>query len=172
MKVAYADPPYIGKANLYPEKTEVDHLELLERLCRDYDAWALSCSSPTVNEILKLDTCPASVRIGAWVKPWSSFKPNVDPAYSWEPILFIPAPRAADRSKPTTKDWVAANATLQKGLIGAKPFRFCMWLFDLLRCEPDDELDDLFPGTGVVSKAWQVWCDKQRHTQIAMELEV
>jgi len=30
MKVAYADPPYIGLANYYPEKTEVDHLELVK----------------------------------------------------------------------------------------------------------------------------------------------
>jgi hypothetical protein len=38
--------------------------------------------------------------------------------------------------------------------MGRKPLAFCAWLFDLLGMRPGDELEDLFPGTGIVSKAW------------------
>ena len=44
MKAAYADPPYLGQARKHyasdPQCAEVDHAELIGRLCRDYDAWA------------------------------------------------------------------------------------------------------------------------------------
>ena len=36
MHFAYADPPYPGKANLYPEKTEIDHASLIDRLTANY----------------------------------------------------------------------------------------------------------------------------------------
>jgi hypothetical protein len=39
-------------------------------------------------------------------------------------------------------------------VIGAKPAAFCGWLFDLLGAQPIDTFDDLFPGSGGVSRAW------------------
>lgn len=39
-------------------------------------------------------------------------------------------------------------------LPGRKPLAFCAWLFNCLGLEPGDELVDVFPGTGVVSRAW------------------
>jgi hypothetical protein len=55
MVFAYADPPYPGKASLYPEKTEVDHASLLERLTKNYpDGWALSTSSEALRDVLSL----------------------------------------------------------------------------------------------------------------------
>jgi hypothetical protein len=42
MKFAIADPPYVGCAHLYPEKTEVDHAALIARLELEYpDGWLL-----------------------------------------------------------------------------------------------------------------------------------
>lgn len=38
---AYADPPYPGMANLYPERTEVDHPALIADLVARFDGWAL-----------------------------------------------------------------------------------------------------------------------------------
>lgn len=90
MRFAYADPPYIGQAKRHysadPKCAEVDHQELIARLCSDYDAWALSLSTPTLKQILSY--CPDNVRVGAWVKPFASFKPGVNPAYAWEPVVF------------------------------------------------------------------------------------
>ncbi len=43
---------------------------------------------------------------------------------------------------------------------GAKPEKVCQWAFELVGADPNDELHDLFPGTGAVSKAWQTWRSK------------
>ncbi|KKM22511.1 hypothetical protein LCGC14_1624680, partial [marine sediment metagenome] len=152
-KVAYCDPPYIGQANKYPEKREVDHKELIDRMNKKYDCWALSASSPSLQYILSL--CPADVRVGAWVKPFCIFKPNVNPAYAWEPVIFRGERKKRSRQEPTVRDWVSANITLKKGIVGAKPPEFCGWLFELLGLTPEDELHDLYPGTGIVTACWE-----------------
>ena len=154
MRFAYADPPYIGQAAKHyshdPRCAEVDHAELIAKL-NGYDAWALSLSSPTLRIILPM--CPEDVRVMAWVKPFASFKPNVNPAYAWEPVI-VKGGRKRPRTEPTVRDWVSANITLRKGLSGAKPPVFCFWLFDVLGMQAGDEFDDIFPGTGGVSRAW------------------
>lgn len=166
VKFAYADPPYIGMAKKHysadPLCAEVDHAELIDRLCRDYpDGWALSCHTPSLRILLPL--CPLDVRVGAWVKPFHVFKKGVRPAYAWEPVLFRggrnknhpPPPKGGKATTP--RDWVSANITLKKGLVGAKPEPFCFWLFDVLGMTPEDELHDLYPGTGIVTRAWEQW---------------
>jgi len=169
VKIAYADPPYIGQANRYPEKKEVDHKELIHQL-EAYDGWALSASSPSLKVLVPIaNEVVPSYRMGVWVKPFAAFKPNVNPAYAWEPVLFVPA-RAGDRTKSTVRDWVSANITLKKGVVGAKPPKFCYWLFDLLGLEPDDEFHDLYPGTGVVTKCWQSWREMKMQKQTVMNL--
>jgi hypothetical protein len=55
------------------------------------------------------------------------------------------------------RDWVAESITLKRGLTGAKPRGFCRWVFDLLGARKGDTLDDLFPGSGAVTAAWQEW---------------
>jgi hypothetical protein len=40
MRFAYADPPYPGLANYYPEREEVDHASLVDRLVAEFrDGW-------------------------------------------------------------------------------------------------------------------------------------
>jgi len=161
MKVAYADPPYIGQANKYPEKQEVDHVELIAKL-EAFDGWALSASSPSIYDIVPMFLARGiKPRIGAWVKRYCVFKPNNNPAYAWEPIFFKPA-RDGSRKKNTVRDWVSANITIRKGLVGAKPPEFCGWLFDLLGMETEDEFYDLFLGTGIVTSSWEIWRNNRR----------
>ena len=151
MKFAYADPPYIGQAKKHYNSEEVDHAELIQKLMRDFpDGWALSCSSPSLKTILNL--CPDNVRVMAWVKPFCSFKPNVNPAYAWESVI-VYGGRKRGRDKPTVRDFISANITLKKGVHGAKPKEFCFWLFEVLGIEKEDELIDLFVGSGIVSRA-------------------
>lgn len=165
---AYADPPYIGQAKRHyshdPRCAEVDHTQLVVRLAA-YDGWALSCSSPSLEEILHI--CrkvvgPNSVRVGGWFKPFAAFKPNVNPGYTWEPVVFVPSPRKRLRTEPTVRDYieadaVKANITLKKGLSGAKPETFCRWLIELLGIQKGDTLADLYPGTGIVTQVWEAW---------------
>jgi hypothetical protein len=62
---------------------------------------------------------------------------------------------------------VAENITLKKGLTGAKPPRFCRWLFSALNAtEPEDTLADLFPGTGIVRLAWDEWVAEGRPVEV------
>lgn len=154
MRFAYADPPYPGMAGFYEEQEEVNHSDLILDLYGKYDAWALSTSSTTLQEVLAL--CPDGVRIAAWVKPWASFKPNVNPAYAWEPVITYGG-RNRGRSVITVRDWVSVSATTGKQLVGAKPRAFAYWLFEFMGLEPDDEFTDLFPGTGAVTSAWTAW---------------
>ena len=159
MRFCYADPPYIGRSYMYKKHEdyggEVDHGELIKTLCSEFeDGWALSCSSPSLRVLLPL--CPEKTRVGAWVKPFCSFKPNVKPAFAWEPVIFYKGRKLA-KSEKTTRDWGSANVTLKKGLPGAKPWEFCWWVFELLGMKPDDELVDMFPGTGIITEQLENW---------------
>ncbi len=171
MKLAYADPPYIEQAHKHykhdPLRAEVDHDLLLADLVK-YDGWALSCSSPSLKTILALPNCPDDVRIGAWVKPFAIFKPGINPAYAWEPVLLKPA--RANRDSATARDWVSEPVTTRRGLAGVKPARFCYWLFAVLGALPGDDLVDMFPGTGAVTKAWRIWqlAQREKHEQMPL----
>ena len=163
MRIAYADPPYIGQAKKHygPDAKEVNHRTLIGHL-EEFDGWALSCSSPSLREILPL--CPDDVRIGAWVKPFCAFKKGVRPAYAWEPVIYKGGrnppsykhpPPVKGGQQTTPKDFVSANIVLKKGLVGVKPPAFCQWIFALLNACPDDEFIDVFPGTGAVMNEWR-----------------
>jgi hypothetical protein len=65
-------------------------------------------------------------------------------------------------SAPQAVDALAGRAprrrsTRPDAVIGAKPPDFCAWLFSLLGALPGDTLDDLYPGSGIVTWAWKRW---------------
>ena len=166
--VGFADPPYLGQAKKHyshdPQCAEVDHQALIQKLDATYDGWALSCSSPSLRVLLPL--CPSDVRVAAWVKPFASFK-RANPAYAWEPVIFRPC--RSRKGRFTVRDWVDANITLKRGLCGVKPDRFCYWLFEILAMEPQDTFDDLFPGSGAVTRAWTQWRSRELERRITGE---
>lgn len=181
MRMAYADPPYLGCCNLYGHHHEAPfgcwdnpstHLALVEMLCDQYpDGWALSLSTPSMRTILPM--CPDDVRVASWVKSFCAFKKGVRPCYSWEPIIFRGgrnpnnghphAPPEKGGKQNTPKDFVIVEhdefpaikepITLRKGLTGAKPRKVCDWVLDLLNVQPGDIVDDIFTGTGVMGEA-------------------
>jgi hypothetical protein len=163
VRVAYADPPYPGCAHLYKDhpdyKGEVDHLILLSNMRRVYDGWCLHTSSVALPEIMR---CLSQlgiddVRVMAWVKPFAAFKANVPVAYAWEPVVVKACRKPVVKPGMTYRDWIAQPITMKRGLTGAKPDAVCRWLFEVMGMERDDELDDLFPGTGAVTRAWDAW---------------
>lgn len=158
MKFAFADPPYLGCGALYVEHhaearswdDPATHRSLIDRLTIDYpDGWAMCLSTPSLRVLLPM--CPDDCRVAAWVKPFAVFKPNVNPAYAWEPVIWRGG-RRGERTRETVRDWFAKEITLKRGLVGAKPEAFCMWVLDLLGYQPGDGVDDLFPGTGVMGR--------------------
>jgi hypothetical protein len=133
---------------------------LIERLSVEYpEGWALCLSTPSLRSILPL--CPEDVRVGAWVKPFAAFKPNVNPAYCWEPVI-VRGVRKLGREVPTVRDFVSCNITLQKGTVGAKPEGFCNWLFEFAGLKPDDEFVDIYLGSGGVTAAWEKFAAQGR----------
>jgi hypothetical protein len=152
-RLGYADPPYPGMSAKYygDEPTfagEVDHAELVSRM-EGYDGWALSTSAKTLQYVLSL--CPPGVRVAAWGKPHGVSSKTRGAHNAWEPIIYKPA----RLRQPGFPDWLTALPARGGGTLpGRKPLAFCAFLFRLLGASPGDELDDLFPGTGIVGRAF------------------
>lgn len=158
MSFAYADPPYLGCGHRYDAHHEnsreyddiAAHGRLIENLMDEYsDGWAMSLHTPSLIQILPL--CPDGHRVGAWVKSFASFKPNVNPAYAWEPVIFYGG-RKRGRDVDTLRDWHIEPIILRKGLVGAKPPGVCRWILDFLNVQKGDNFTDIFPGTGVMGE--------------------
>lgn len=168
-RIAVADPPYPGQAaKHYGEHAdyagEVDHLELLKRLDSDYDGWALHTSSTALPDVLYQahEAGITGYRVMAWVKPFAAFKRNVPVAYAWEPVLVKAARKPVVSRRLVFRDWIAHPITMGRRLVGAKPEAVSRWLFEVMGAQPGDEFDDLYPGTGAITRAWQQWSTELR----------
>jgi hypothetical protein len=164
MRFAYADPPYPGLSSKYYRQQptfagEVDHAALLSSLegrrllsplqPRHLDGWALSTSARALRDILPL--CPPEHRVCPWVKPHQPSPRTYGLHNCWEAVIVV----GGRGERPGKRDWLSALPARNGGTLpGRKPIAFCAWLFSLLGMRPGDELDDLFPGTGVVGRAW------------------
>lgn len=164
VRLAFADPPYPGKARRYyadrPDFAgEVDHDELLSRLAM-YDGWALATSSDAVVAIAA--RCVAlglGPRVAVWLRhPAPHATARIVTA--WEALLFVPARRIVAGDTRRLHDVLTAapgarpRPTFPDAVIGMKPPAYCEWIFGLLGALPGDSLDDLFPGSGIVGRAW------------------
>ena len=120
MKIADADPPYIGCAHLYRDHPdyagEVDHPALIERLQRDYDGWILhAAATPESVAVLAPLVRETGARWMAWVKGFAAFKRNVPVAYAWEPVIVKPARKPVVSKRLVLRDWIECPITLQIG---------------------------------------------------------
>jgi len=155
IRVCYADPPYPGKARKYYRDEssyggEVDHVALVSSLMEGYpDGWALSTSREALRWILPL--CPATAHLCPWVKPIPPRGRTHGLHSTWEALIVVGGRQCA----PGMRDWLLAKPAVGGGtLMGRKPLAYCAFLFDALGLLPGDELVDLFPGTGIVGRAW------------------
>jgi len=160
MRFAYADPPYPGQAKRYygnhPDYAgEVDHAALLTRLADEYpDGWALSTSGKALQSVLAL--CPPDVEIGIWHVTNASHPGRGNQIWrTWEPVIFRGGRRDASVIVRNLVTAAQPGAILGGTLRGQKPDVFCTWIFGMLGARPADTLDDLFPGSGAVGRAWE-----------------
>jgi|SRR5215813_10862506 len=171
MKLGYADPPYLGCAHLYRDHSdyagEVDQVALIRQLQRNFDGWVLHTSAtPQAIALLAPAVLETGARWCSWVKGFAAFKANVPVAYAWEPVIIKPARKPVVSGRIIMRDWIQCSITLKRGLTGVKPEAVCRWAFELMGAKPEDELEDLFPGTGAISRAWENW-----RSQIPLALE-
>lgn len=175
LRLAYADPPYVGMARRYygdhPDyRGEVDHAALLREL-DGFDGWALSCSGPSVPQLAALAVADGRpVRLAVWHRRRPPH-PNARILSSWEGVLYVPARDIVPGSSPTPDILLGVDAptrrTLPGRVTGMKPPRFLEWLFTLLGAMPGDELVDMFPGSGMVSRGWAQWADEASRLETA-----
>lgn len=163
MRFAYADPPYPKMARRYygdhPDFAgEVDHEDLIHRLMRDYpDGWALSTSAEATQMVWRM--CPPSTRLHIFVNGPRVVK-SYQPLHAYEAVLVY---GGRPRSQPVAEDlsdvlmFGGRQHSHPGALPGMKPAVFCEWVFKLLGATVGDELDDLFPGSGAVSRAWALF---------------
>lgn len=163
IRAAYADPPYPEKSWLYrghPDYAgEVDHRALVARLVDGYpDGWALSTSAEALPAVLAL--CPEGVKVAAWFRGERSAASSW-PLPAWEPVIYFggrPQLRPAADRRVDALVYVSRPRLTDPGrVIGAKPAEFSWWLFELLGLLPGDQLDDLFPGSGGIARAWDLY---------------
>jgi hypothetical protein len=159
----YADPPYIGQAERHygghvDYAGEVDHSELIARLCDGWDGWALSLSVKSLQEVLGL--CPPDVVTLAWFKPIAP--PLGDHRrYNWEPVIMRPVRRYAPGYVPLACIESPPQFTFRERpaehIIGEKPEAFFHWVFASAGVTKDDGFDDMFPGSGAGARAWATY---------------
>lgn len=163
-RFAIADPPYLGLARRYYgcEATyagEVNHRQLIRRLMGGgYKGWALCCSARSLRVLLPLT--PEECRVAAWGKPIGVPKAARGPFNVWEAIILW----GGRKVPPGIRDFelladdapaLVAQPTRGDGrLMGRKPLAFCAFVFDLLGMVPGDHLEDLFPGSNAIGRAW------------------
>ena len=160
-RFAYADPPYPGKAGYYDERQEVDHASLLEQLLAGgWDGWALSTSAAALRDVLAM--CPVGIRVCAWRRqhrPTSSRRP----LSAWEPLL-VYGGRELSTDGPQEVidhlDYRGRYDSFPGALVGMKPPEFAVWMFAQLGAQPGDELADLFPGSGAIGRAWELYTSR------------
>lgn len=134
MRFAYADPPYLGQgqrrygehhdeAHLWDRPST--HLAMVETLINDYpDGFAISLHEPSLQDYL--GWVPRDRRrICVWFKTFAAFKPNVRVAYTWEPLIVVGGRRRSADGAEVCTDVLREPITMQRGLPGAKPERFC-----------------------------------------------
>jgi hypothetical protein len=98
-----------------------------------------------------LPLCPPEARVASWVKPIGARAGTLGIHNVWEPLIVVPGRRL----RPACRDMLVAQPARHGGdLPGRKPLAFCAWMFGLLGLEPGDQLEDAFPGTGIVGRAW------------------
>jgi hypothetical protein len=140
-------------ADFHPRAHEWDdlteHRQLIERLADEYDGWAIATTPDGLGAYHPL---PVSARVMAWHRP-RAMPGGQRLTSKWEPVIvFVPEERRGRDSGPDVPDVLTASSP--QGFAGAKPALWTRWVLSALGYDPTtDTVDDLFPGSGAVTRA-------------------
>lgn len=176
MRLAIADPPYLGRSTRWygdgrghaAGRGRADHhadavlwddpqthRDLMHKLVREYDGWALAGNLDSLGIYLRsAELLGVAVHVGVWHRG-NAIPSGARVATQWEPVLFaVPESRAAHGAGLAVSDVLSAGIDNRAGFVGSKPPRWTRWVLDVLGYDPAaDMLDDLFPGSGAVAAA-------------------
>ena len=162
LRLAYADPPYPGLEHYYRGHPDfgatVDLRQLLLDMHARYDGWALSTSAFALPRVLVLARdLGLRPSVASWVRSPRKTRSR-HPLSSWEPVLYVRARSAVseDQVADSLICTPRARTTDPGRVIGAKPPQFVTWVLGLLGARANDQLDDLFPGSGMVTRVWKL----------------
>jgi Homeodomain-like domain len=182
MRLAIADPPYLGRARRWygpdgrghgagrgradehPDAGVWDvpqaHRALVVELEANFDGWAIAMTPGALATYMPI--APERTRLAIWTRG------NAIPTGSrvrglWEPVLVrLPDERTAHATGPAVDDVLNAGIT-PGGFAGRKPEQWTHWVLALLGYVPgEDEVVDVFPGSGSVADAVATYSPKQR----------
>lgn len=178
-RLAIADPPYLGRADRWygdgrgsghadagtgrngrkpdhhPDAHEWDrgqrHVDLIADLHRDFDGWALA-GSPDSTRLL-LASAPNSAQLAIWHRP-NAMPGGARLIRTWEPVIVsVPEGRRDRASGDRVRDPLS-SPVLPQGFFGSKPPAWTRWCLAMLGYDPaEDEVVDVFPGSGAVALA-------------------
>ena len=176
MRFAIADPPYLGsayrwygingrakgngwgRADQHPEAQIWDnpetHEKLAEKLLNEFDGFAIALTSHSLSTYLKVIKTEREngIRIMAWIKP-ASLPSGSRITQSFEPVIVkIPKERKGRKIGKQMVDYLIKSAP-KKGFVGSKPKEWTYWVLDAMGIQKDDEVVDLFNGSGAVNQA-------------------
>lgn len=181
MRLAIADPPYLGrgarwygdgrgggrtrsdghwarngrKPDFHPEAAEWDnperHQQLIRDLERDFDGWVVAGAADSLPTLLA--AAPRSAQVAIWGKP-NAMPGGARVLNRYEPVIVRVPDARRDRSTGLRVADLLFAPTRPQGFLGSKPPEWTRWVLDLLGYNPSvDELVDIFPGSGAVTAA-------------------
>lgn len=127
------------------------HRALLVQLCDTYDGWVIATSP---DGLFAYGDLPAGVRIMSWVKP-NGIPGSHRIRSMWEPVIvYPPSWRRSNRGGVGAVPDVLVADPPKKRFWGQKPPQWTHWVLRALSYDPrGDVVEDLFPGTGSVTRA-------------------
>jgi len=141
-------------ADFHPGAGEWDdparHRLLLLQLMDEFDGWALAT---TPDGLAVYHPLPIPARIMVWHKPTAN--PGAHRiASKWEAVIVLtPEDRRGHKGLGQVSDVLRCNQPAD-GFAGAKPARWTRWVLDAMGYDQEqDEVVDLFPGSGSVAAA-------------------
>ena len=118
---------------------------------------ALSTSATALPDVLAICRCAGvDVAVAAWTRGARGHADPHGPVSSWEPVIYCGGRHGTFRPDSLVHG-VKPRSTDPDHVVGAKPAVFARWLFELLGAAPGDTLDDLFPGSGGIARAWEIY---------------
>lgn len=163
MRFGIADPPYPGLSRKYygdheAFAGEVDHRVLIDRLESEFPSgWALCTSKQALRSVWLM--CPAETRLSIFYKGSRACESYYE-RNAYEAVLIRRGRellRKPDEPLDDVLQWGGRQHSHPGALVGMKPAAFCEWVFRQLGALRGDELVDVFPGSGAISRAWRIY---------------